>query len=143
MLYVMFIHKSILQTSTLRREDRELDFKRRKLDWIVNWARGVTRELLFPIPRHEGIDPDNLKQRLQNYVGQWIVTDTAKILGAEFEKIVEKAEKDILAYIKELEKPAPDHKRYIMGLNQSFSNVLKSALKAEHDLVNKSQDATP
>jgi len=147
MIYVMLIYKSISQTSILRREDRELDFKLRKLDWIVNTAREIKKELLMPLPLTFQLDStvkSTLIKELQSYAGEWIITiDTAKIFGDEFERIVEKAEKDLFAYIKELEKPAPDHKRYIMGLNQSFSNVLKSALKVEHDLVNKSQDVTP
>lgn len=144
LLYVMLVHKSILSTSILRREDRVLDFKRRQLDWIVNWAREVRKELLMPraIQVYTGV-LSNLFKQLQSYANESpIMIETAKIFGAEFEGIVEKAAKDLWAYIEALKKPTRhttiDHNLYITELNQSFSNVMKSALKVESDLAKTS-----
>lgn len=138
MAYVLLIHKSILQTSDLRQEDRELDFKLRQLDWIVRTAREIKIKLLVPLPLTFQADitvKSTLIKELQSYLAEWTITiDTAEIFGAEFEKIVGKAANDLIDYLVELEKPAP-HQRYMMGLNESFRNVLKSALKVESDLV--------
>ena len=73
MIYVMLIYKSISQTSILRREDRELDFKLRKLDWIVNTAREIKKELLMPLPLTFQLDStvkSTLIKELQSYAAE-------------------------------------------------------------------------
>jgi len=150
MVYVMLIYKSISDTSISRQEDRILDFKLRKLDWIVNTARDIKKHLLgpleltFPPLGTIGVQVSTIQatltKELQRYMAEWVLTmNTAKIFGPEFEKIVEKAAKDLFAYIGALKKPGPDHKLYITGLNKSFSNVLISALKVEDELVKTSR----
>jgi len=140
---LMEMRQQRLDTSIMRREDRELCFKRRKLDWIVNWAREVRKELLIPrLLQSDIVDRHNLKGALQSYaVENEEIIMTAKNFGEEFEGIVEKAAKDLWAYIEALKKPSHttiDHNSYITGLNQSFGETLGSALKAEDDLVKTS-----
>lgn len=132
LIYVMLLYKSILNTSSMRREDRVLDFKTRQMDKIVNWAKGVRTELFSP----SGL---NLRMRLQTCAieNEWLII-TAGIFGEEFQKIVEKAAKDLWAYIDALKKPAIDYEQYEREVPLSFSKVMESALKVEAELVETS-----
>lgn len=133
--YVMLVHKSISNTSILRREDRVLDFKRCQLGKIVNWAKGVRKELLMG----ENLLKLEFKTRLESCAveNEWVIK-IAEIFGEEFQRIVEKAAKDLWVYINALKKPVIDYEGYEREVPRSFSKVLESALKVEADLVKTS-----
>lgn len=133
LLYIIYM--SVLQDRSMRRENRELDFKRRQLDGIVNWAKEVRKELFMP--RLAELADFDLKAGLQNCAleNEWAIM-AAEVFGEEFQRIVEKAAKDLWAYVDALGKRSETTVDYRKALNQSFNKVLESAfkLKSEHKL---------
>lgn len=132
MMYVMLLYKSIVNTSRMRREDRVLDFKIRQLDKIVNWAKEIKGKLLIPAKGLEWKSMEELgKSEIEN---EWVIK-AAEVFGDEFRRIVEKAAKDLWAYMDQLREPTQTDFDYRKALNQSFGKVLESALKVESEVV--------
>ena len=127
LLYIAYME--ILKAETARREDRELDFKRRQLDGILDWAQEVKKELLMP--RSSELADFELKNGLANCSirNEWVIM-TAQIFGQEFQGKVDQAARDIYAF---LQARKEDMVNYDKALRSSVNGVLEAAFKLKID----------
>ena len=126
LLYVIYM--SYMQTQRVREEDRELDYKRRQIDGILNWALEVRRKLL--LPRNYELGDYELRRALENVaVGdEWTIM-TAAIFGKDFQRTVRKTAKNLRDYILALSQT-----KEIKGRGDALTKSLTRVLKAAYEI---------
>lgn len=130
--YIAFT--SIIENRRMREEDKELAFKRRSLDGILTWAQEIRKQCLMPRPTE--LYEYELAQGLQttSIQNRWVVM-TAGIFGEDFQAKVDKAAKDLSAYIQALA-PLAQREQDTTSRNslmQSLNVVLEAIFKIKLD----------
>ena len=117
--YLAYI--AIAEGRRIREEDREHEHKRRSLDSIIDWAKGVQRQCLMrgSLRNMDGVEAAVV-------AGDWAVM-TAETFGEDFKSIVDKARKDLTSCVAVL----PDTQTMVSpeALLDSVNRVLEAAYR--------------
>jgi len=131
LLYVVYM--TLLKTGEMRKEDRELDSKKRQLDEILKWTQDVRRELLVPRDWSGLGDYERMLHLESVAVGNDWAVMTAQAFGEDFQNTVRQATEDLRGYIWAwAQTPEAVGSRY-----DALTNSLKSVLDAVYRIRSK------
>ncbi len=136
LLLVIAAFLSIIENRRLREEERDLDFKKRMLDDIMNWVKDVRQRVSEPrILGRESVSELKESLHVPGLEGEWSV-EKAKAFGEGFADLVGKANQnafELYGILQEIEKGNEVSWDSVVEptdvLISSLQSVLESAVK--------------